>query len=354
MANTPLSSLFLLYSSALLASCSSGSGASFEGEATIDPGQAFEVLDGDLAGVRVEIPATATDAPVHVTVARAIATSVPGFRYAGRAVALGPGRRFGAPLVVTIPFSASAASGNELVVLQRNGDGQVVEIEPAVVDPVLGLATFHTLALGTCWAAERLFLGVGTEEFLPVGDGDAWVFENGLSLGMTMATAEPNVPFAYRFTLRGPQDELTFYVDRHWSGTTELLGTTSPDGGGWQRLHERRRFLPGRVTLGQPVADDFSVDVYAPFGATAPTGSAVVAAELAAEQPLRVSTPVGDYGDLLRVRFRWSDVRPDGSLAAGRELDVTFARYVGPVEVEAFGQRGALIGGIVGGVPIGP
>lgn len=337
----------------LLLSCSSGSSAPVEGEATIEPGQAFEILDGDLAGVRVEIPAAATETAVQVTVARAIASAVPGFRYAGRAVALGPGRRFGAPLVVTVPFSAAAASGNELVVLQRNGDGQIVEIAPAVVDPGLGLATFHTLELGTCWAAERLFLGFGTEEFLPVGDGDAWVFENGLWMGMTMAVGEPNLPFAYRFTLRGPADEVSFYVDRHWSGSTELLGTTSPVGGGWQQLHERRRFLPGRVTLAQDIVDHFVADVYAPFGATAPSGTAVVGAELVAEQPLRVSTPVGDYGDLLRTHFRWSEVRADGSLASSRDLCVTFARYVGPVEVEAFGQRGRLIGGMVGGVPIG-
>lgn len=337
----------------LLLSCSSGSGTPVGAEATIEPGQAFEVLEGDLAGVRVEVPIEASAVPVHITASRTVAAAVPGFRYAGRAVSFGPPRPFAAPVVVTIPFSSGAASGNELVVLQRRDDGELVEIAPSAIDSVAGLATFHTLALGTCWAAERLFLGIGTEEYLPVQDGDAWVFENGLSMGMTMAIGEPNVPFAFRFTLRGPQDESTFYVDRHWSGTTELLGTTSPTGGGWQRLHERRRFLPGRLTLGRGVADDFVADVYEPFGATAPTGTAVVAAELAAEQPARISTPVGDYGDLLKVRFAWSDVRSDGSKAPPRELVVTFARYVGPVELEAFGQRGLLIGGIVGGVPIG-
>jgi hypothetical protein len=337
----------------LLASCSSGGGDPVDAEATVMPGEAFEVVEGDLAGVRVEIPLAASAEPVHVTVAKALAEAVPGFRYAGRALTLGPGRPFAAPLAVTIPFHAAASSGNELVVLQRCAGGGIVEIAPASIDPVAGLLTFHPRELGTCWAAERLFLGVGTEEFLPVQDGDSWVFENGLSMATTMALGEPNVPFAYRLRLQGQQDERTFYIDRHWSGTTELLGTTASTGAGWQRLHERRRLLPGRVTLDRTVVDDFVADVYEPYGATVPTAAAVVSSTLVAEQPTRISTPVGDYSDLLQVRFTWSDVRTDGSLVATQEVVVTFARYVGPVAVEAFGQRGALVGGIVGGVPIG-
>lgn len=346
----PPSSLPFLF----LLSCSGGADPRVDAEATIDPGQAFAIVDGELAGVRVEVPLAASAVPVHITATRALAAAVPGFRFAGRAVALASATPFVAPVHVTIPFPAATASGNELVVLQRGADEELVEIAPAVIDPVAGLATFDTLTLGTCWLAERLFLGTGTEEFLPVQDGDAWVFENGLSMAMTMAIGEPNVPFAYSLALRGPLEELSFYVERHWSGTTELLGTTSMAGMGWQRLHERRRFLPARVTLGRTVADDFVADVYEPRGATVPTGQVVVSANLVAEQPTRITTPVGDYTDLLKVRFAWSDVRPDGSIASTTGVVITFARFVGPVEVEAFGQRGALIGGIVGGLPIGP
>ena len=341
----------------LLVACngSGGGGGSPAAEATIAPtGGELVVTDGPLAGLKVEIPADAVAAPVRITAGRTFAAAVPGFQVSGRAVTLGPLQQFRAPVHVTLPFDASTQSGNELVVMLRDGTGRIVEIAPSAIDSEASIVEFDTLTLGTCWVAERLFLGVGTEEFLLLQDGDVWEFENGLSMALTMEFEEPNfASYVYKLRLTGPDDDLSFYLDRHWSGTTELLGTSSSDGNGWQQLHERRRWMPARMTVGRPVVDTFVREDYTPLGTDTPTRTGTTTVELLAEHGDAVETPAETFDDVITLHFRTRDLDASGPAQSERELAITFARYTGPIAIEAFGQTGKLVRANVGGLPIG-
>jgi hypothetical protein len=344
--------LFLL----LLSACSgSGGGSSPAASATIAPaGGMFEITDGKLARVKVEIPAGAVTAPVHITANEAFQQAHAGFKAIGRAVTLTSDTPFLLPVRVSLPVEPSKLSSNETVVLQRTNTGEILEIHPDEIESTLGIISFDTMSLSTFWVAERLFLGVGSEEFWTLMGGDEWVFEHGLSMSMTMEFSEPNLStYAYKLHIEGPNGDLGLYLDRHWSGTTELLGTYSNVGNGFQNLNERRRLLPGRVTVGQPVVDSYQYDSYTPFGAAAATGAGVATLDVVATNPARLVTPVDTYNDLLEMRFTAKQYSPTGTLLDSTEYAITFSRYFGPVKLEAFGRSGGLVSGIVGGVPIG-
>lgn len=347
--------LFLLpFLLLLIPACSSGSTETpADAEATIQPGAKFEVTEGDLAGVAVDVPADAAPAPVRLTATRAFAEAVPGFRPRGLGVALAPATPFRLPVLVTIPFAAGSWSGSEFVILQRSASGELLEMPIGDLDTTRGLATFATLELGTCWVAERLFVGLGTEEFLTINDGDRWEFAEDVSLTTTMEFGEPNLPFTNRLQLATPTDELAWYIDRHWSGMTELLGSTTTRGTGWQRLHDRERLLPGRVTLGQPTVTTFVADAYEPRGATTATGRVVTRIRVVADQPTRLVTPVDTYTDLLRLVLTFDEFEVTGARRSSRTLAITFQRYFGPVAIEIDGTRHLLTGGVVNGLPIG-
>lgn len=348
----PLLPLFLL----VLSACNGGGGgAAPSASATIAPaGGMFEITDGKLARVKVVIPAGAVRAPVRVIANEAFQQAHPGFKAIGRAVTLAPDTPFLLPVRVSLPVEPSRLSSNETVVLQRTSTGEILEIHPDEIDPTLGIASFDTMSLSTFWVAERLFLGVGSEEFWTLMDGDQWVFEHGLSMSMTMEFSEPNLStYAYKLHIEGPNGDLGLYLDRHWSGTTELLGTYSNIGNGFQNLNERRRLLPGRVTVGQPVVDSYTYDSYTPFGAAAATGTGVATLDVIAANPAQLVTPVDTYNDLLEMRFVANQYSPTGTPLGSTEFAITFSRYFGPVKLEAFGRSGGLVSGIVGGVPIG-
>lgn len=344
--------LFLL----LLSACSGGGGGSSPAaSATIAPaGGMFEITDGKLARVKVEIPAGAITAPVLITAKEAFQQAHPGFKAIGRAVTLAPDTPFRLPVRVSLPVEPSRLSSNETVVLQRTATGDILEVHPDEIEATLGIVSFDTMSLSTFWVAERLFLGVGSEEFWTLMGGDEWVFENGLSMSMTMEFAEPNItPYAYKLHIEGPNGELGLYLDRHWSGTTELLGTYSNVGNGFQNLNERRRLLPGRVTIGQPVVDSYTYNSFTPFGATVATGTGVATLDVIAANPAQLVTPVDTYNDLLEMRFVSVQYSPTGAQLDSTEFAITFSRYFGPVKLEAFGRSGGLVSGIVGGVPVG-
>ena len=339
-----------------LAACSGSGDAATTAAATIEAkGGVFEVTEGRLAGVRVEIPPRAVDHPVRVTAEEAFSVAHPGFRAISRAVRLAPDVAFRMPILVTLPFPPAALSSNETVILQRSASGTIVEHAPTLIDPA-GRASFTTLSLSTFWVAERLFLGVGTEEFLPIEDGNTWTFENGLAATMTMAFTEPNFGGypVYRLQLDGPHQSLGFYVERHWSGTTNVLGCWSTDGNGFQQLHDPARFLPARCTLGQGLLDAFGFTAYTPFGATEPSHTGTTVVHLRPSQPARLVTPLREFEDLLRIDVEISHWTLAGQPSGSTTLGLVFARYVGLVRVEAFGLAGDLVSGMVGGTPIGP
>jgi len=356
MSHRTLRSSFLLLL-LVFAGCSGGGGDEAPvAAATIAPdGGAFEITAGKLAGVRVEIPAGAVLQPVRVTAAEARPSAHPGFRSISRAVHLRPDTAFLLPVLVTLPFPAAALSSNETVILQRSPTGAIVELAPDIVDPA-GLATFAVRSLSTVWVAERLFLGVATEEFLSLEDGNTWTFENGLAATITMAFTEPNfggLP-VWRLQLDGPQQSLGLYLERHWSGATNLLGICSTDGNGFQQLHDAALLLPGHCTIGQGMLDAFPFTSYEPFGTETAANTGTTVVHLLPRLPTSLLTPVGEYTDLLRFEVVMTHWAPNGQAIGSTTLGLTFARYVGLVAVEAFGLAGELTGGMVGGVPIGP
>jgi hypothetical protein len=339
------------------AACSgSGADSSSLAAATIDPsGGVFEVTEGRLAGVKVEIPPGAIAQPVRVTADAAFSVAHPGFRAIGRAVRLGPDVAFLRPVIVTLPFPREALSSNEPVILQRTNSGTIVELPPTSIDPN-GRATFHTLSLSTCWVGERLFLGVGTEEFLPFEDGNTWNFTNGLSATISMAIGEPNFGGfpVFRLQFDGPDHRLGFYVERHWSGATNVLGSYTTDGGGFQQRHDAARLLPAHCTLGQGMLDAFGFTTYAPYGSTRPVLTGVTVVHQLPSLPAPLMTAVREYEDLLRIDVELTQWSPAGQLEGSTTLGLVFARFVGLVRVEAFGLAGDLVSGTVGGAPIVP
>ena len=338
-----------------LAACSGAGNDSTAAAAMIEPsGGVFEITEGLLAGVRVEIPPGAIDSPLRVTAQPAFGIANPGFRSISRTVRLGPDVAFRLPVRVTLPFPPAALSSNETVILQRTRSGTIVELEPTSIDPI-GRATFETLSLTTCWIAERLFLGVGTEEFLPFEDGNTWNFENGLSATITMAIGEPNfLGLAYRLQFDGPDRSFGVYVERHWSGATHVHGAFSTDGNGFQHRHDAQRLLPARCTIGQGMLDAYGFTAYAPFGSTTQSHTGTTVVHLLPSLPGPLETPVREYADILRLDLELTHWTPAGQLSGSTRLGLVFARFVGLVRVEAFGLAGNLVGGTVGGVPIGP
>ena len=117
--------LFLL----LLSACSGGGGGSSPAaSATIAPaGGMFEITDGKLARVKVEIPAGAITAPVLITAKEAFQQAHPGFKAIGRAVTLAPDTPFRLPVRVSLPVEPSRLSSNETVLLQRTATGDILE-----------------------------------------------------------------------------------------------------------------------------------------------------------------------------------------------------------------------------------
>ncbi|MDO8349119.1 MAG: hypothetical protein Q7T30_02705, partial [Planctomycetota bacterium] len=167
--------------------------------------------------------------------------------------------------------------------------------------------------------------------------------------------AEPNFGGfpVFRLQLDGPQQSLGFYVERHWSGNTNLLGTYSTDGNGYQLLHDPARLLPARCTIGQGMLQAFPFTIYTPFGSEDPAEDGTTVVHILPELPGPLVTPVAEYEDLLRFRIEMTHWTPTGQANGSTTLGLTFARYLGLVDLEAFGVRGKLTGGMVGGTPIG-
>ena len=364
---------WIFISSLWFAACSGGGGGSVASVGIADQrigaaGGVLEVATGDLAGLRIEVPPGATSEPMQVRVAQSIARVQPGFSNLSRAMLISPNdRSFDLPVDVTLPFDAGRQS-RPAVVLALQPDGRVVEVAGAM-EPDTGLIQFQTLSFPAFyWVAERLLGWVDTNPtgifgstpgYLPLNDGDAWTFGEGIVVTMTSADAEPNLggSGAYRLVVESPDQNLGLYLQRQDMppfvyGPTKTIGQFSTNGGAdYQQLHEANLFLPAEITMGQDLAAVVPALVFSPYGATAPTAQATAALRVAPRVAAPVETPVGRFADVIRIEWSMQSLAPGGELRQA-QIALVLARGVGPVALEAFGVTSVLQSGVVAGSPI--
>ncbi len=361
---------WIFISSLWFAACSGGGGGSVASVGIADQrigaaGGVLEVATGDLAGLRIEVPPGATSEPMQVRVAQSIARVQPGFSNLSRAMLISPNdRSFDLPVDVTLPFDAGRQS-RPAVVLALQPDGRVVEVAGAM-EPDTGLIQFQTLSFPAFyWVAERLLGWVDTNPtgifgstpgYIPLNDGDAWTFGEGIVVTMTSADAEPNLggSGAYRLVVESPDQNLGLYLQRQDMppfvyGPTKTIGQFSTNGGAdYQQLHEPNLFLPAEVTMGQDLAAVLPALVFSPFGSDVPSGQATAALRMAPRVSAPVATAVGRFADVIRVEWSMQSLTPSGQLREA-QVALVLARGVGPVAIEAFGAVGALQSGVVAG-----
>lgn len=354
-----------------LVGCSSGGGGGQPAIGSQQVGVAGGVLDittGELAGLRVVVPAGAAAAPVQVTAAEDFGFIQPGFSNLSRGIVLGPGSmEFDRPVTVTLPFDANRQS-RPAVVLARDSAGRVLEVA-GVTEPDTGRAQFRTLNFPARYmVAERLLGWVNTNPtglfgstpgMLPLHNGNRWNFTNGLVATMDLSSQEPNLQGApvFKFTISSANQNFGFYLRRVDAppfvyGSTETIGEFSTNGGtDYQQLHDVSMFLPAEVTLGQRLVAVLPSLVFEPYGSTGASSAGTEALQLDPTGASPVVTGVGRFQDLVRVRWEMQSRSTSGSERAAA-VEMTFARGVGPVAITAFGQSGVLTSGTVNNAPI--
>lgn len=330
-----------------LAGCSDGGPAPAPlAEAVIDGfGGTLEVDEGLLAGTAITVPAGALAQPTRLWIARDVAAAQPGFRVLGAAAALSPfDLRFLVPVQITLPFR----DGTDATVLARRS-GRVVELGPST-SPASRRVTVETLAAASFWSVERFAGGVPVAPFLPLGDGNVWNFDGGLTATMTQSSGEPNLGgqsvIVFEFARDGAR--LGFYLQRTFGPTWSLGHFAALGGIDYQHVHGPALFLPAATTLGQPLHTVHEFEGFQPLGATAGAYAGLGELEFLADHPEPVAVGMRTFDDLLRVRAVARHATPAG---AARELEwvLTLARDVGPVAVEVFGVSASLTSATVGG-----
>ena len=354
-----------------LAACSNGGGGGQPAVGSQQVGVAGGVLDittGELAGLRVEIPAGAAPGPVQITAGEDFGFIQPGFSNLSRGIVLGPGSMaFDRAVTVTLPFDSNRQS-RPVVVLAREASGRVLEVA-GVTEPDTGRAQFQTLSFPARYmVAERLLGWVNTNPtglfgstpgMLPLQQGNRWNFTNGLVAHLERTSQEPNLQGAdvFKFTVESAHENLGFYLRRVDAppfayGPTETIGEFSTNGGtDYQQLHEPSLFLPAEVTLGQRLIAVQSAIVFEPYGSTGASSAGTEALQLLPQGANPVVTSVGRFQDVIQVTWQMNCLSTNGSERAGSVV-LTLARGVGPVAIEAFGLRGVLSNGTVNNAPI--
>ncbi len=198
---------------------------------------------------------------------------------------------------------------------------------------------------------------MSTFRFLPLGDGNSWSFDSDVNITMTLTPDEPNLGGmpVYRMLFELGQENFGLYVQSGAPGTGEiqLLGEFSTAGNdSYQQLHDPTLFVPGGVTVGQPMEADFAYTGYSPFGATAVTASGVATEGIEPGHVEEIVAPADTYTGLTVIRTQTTFRGNDGT-ARVLNWSLTLARNVGPVAVEAFGTTGLLNNAMVGGRMIG-
>ncbi len=335
-------------------SCGSGGGGGAEPAAVAaggSQGVELEVTEGPLTGVKVSIPAGAASTAFELTVARALATAQPGFEIVGPAVTLGPvSLNLQAQGRISLPYLSGQPS-----VLWRRPDGEVVEVGPVTQDFANQRIEFDAMSLGTYWPASRYFNGVRTFFYLPMGNGDVWDFDNGMTAQMTRTTSEPRLEGTTVQKLEFAADGELFglYLRGTGFGPTDLLGFyTQGASGSQQQLHPATVFFPGAVTLGLPVTGEFPFSRFQPLAASLP--SAVGRGDVAAVVTHRadVETPAQTFEDILELSVVMQS-RDAGGAAQARTITLWLARNVGLVGVSMQGSVGWLRAATVGGQTYG-
>jgi hypothetical protein len=269
-------------------------------------GGTVAVGSGALAGTSLAIPPDALTDMVMVAIDGGRASSVSGYAIVGPAALFSPaGLAFAVPATATLVFDPLSlppgTATSDLVVKRRDLQGRVTDLAPGSVDATAGRVTVAVAELATLWVAVASPLGLELADYLPLVSGDSYEFEDGLLILIDQTVGPPNLAGVQVTRLRFllPGVELGTYLLPRLDGSVDRVGSFSID----RDVQEVQDFvtpwLPARGLVGASVAGETAFTFFEPFGSTVPSGRGVFTTSTTLVAQTRVSTPVGEFDDVL-------------------------------------------------------
>ncbi|MHC5066104.1 MAG: hypothetical protein ACYTG5_19255 [Planctomycetota bacterium] len=358
-----LFSLCSLVLFALLASCRGDSGSS-AGEGAIGPaGGVVTVTTGPLTGTILSVPPGALFKPIYIEVNQASEPEVDGFEN------IGPGTNF-SPTGLSLDELAAATlvfeparlpvieSPGEVMVIRQSSQGRRTFLTPRSVDMDAGVVVVDIDSLSTYWVAvQTQSVGFILSNYLPLLDGDSYVYDNGFALLVENSFSEPNLEGLLVSALSFVRDGggFGYYLSREFAKTF-YLGGFDVLGAFQEVVLFPLLFLDATGFVGEAFADTGLLAVFEPLAAPIPSGEVEVRTLVRIESSGSLPTVLGRFSDVLEVSVRVE--REDSFGNVSETLDVFWlARGVGPVQISLDGVVdgiGSLVAGVVDGLPIIP
>lgn len=348
----------------LLAPSCRGDSGSPAGAKEIGPGGGVvAVTAGNLAGTILSVPPGAFDRSYYVKVAEATPPEIDGFEI------LGPGTNF-SPTGVAMDIDAAATlvfdpdlltemeSAGEIMVIRQTSQGRRIHLTPRTVDADAGLVVVDIDLMATYWVARQSqTIGFILAEYLPLHNGDRYVYDNDMALLVNNTLSEPNLEGRLVSTLSFVRDGsgFGFYLTRQFAETF-FLGNFDVTGAFQEVADSPLLFLGSTGVVGSSYTDLGSLLIFSPTASTQPLERITVRTAVTIESSGSLPTVLGRFSDVLEIAVRIEREDRDGNITETMDR-FWLARDVGPVQLRLDGVVdgiGSLVDGLVGGLPVLP
>lgn len=259
---------------------------------------------------------------------------------------------FAASCTLLLPYSAASVSAavadTELRVAQRTADGTLLPLTPSSASS--GFASVALDELGTFWVIAPDV--VDAASLFPLGNGDVYTFDTGLSMSVQRTASEPNLAptTVAKIAFTGPGAGGGLYFDDA-AGQLALAGSFRA--AAQFVFDDAAQLIDARDDVGtvRPVATGFAG--YAPFGQTTPDRRGLAAVTTTIVDRATVAVPLGAAATV-HVLVRTRRTADDGSVTDDL-LELWCAPDVGPIAMRLAdgGVVHSLVSATVAGQPVG-